>query len=217
MNAVLQPIVDSPLLDDYISRLVRLRDDEQLRRARFVDDAPADRKVEFINGSEIVHSPVSLAHNDVLTRLGTLLSAHVRRHGLGSVGIEKLMVSLTRNDYEPDLCFFSSERAAGFAADQRRFPAPDFIVEILSHSTEDRDRGVKFVDYAAHRVGEYWIVDPDAETVEKYTPVDGEYRLALKLHDGSVTCDAAAGFTIPVRAIFADAENLAALSALLAP
>ncbi len=216
MNALLQPIVDSPLLDDYITRLVRLRDDERLRRARFVDDAPADRKAEFINGREIVHSPVSPAHNDVLTRLGNLLSAHVRRHGLGSVGLEKLMVSLTRNDYEPDLCFFSSNRSAGFAADQRRFPAPDFIVEILSHATEERDRGVKFVDYAAHHVGEYWIIDPEAETVEQYTAVDGEYRLALKLHDGDLTCGAVPGFTIPVRAIFADAENLAALSALLA-
>jgi hypothetical protein len=75
MNALLQPIVDSPLLDDYITRLVRLRDDERLRRARFVGDAPADRKVEFINGREIAHSPVSLAHNDVLARLSALLAA----------------------------------------------------------------------------------------------------------------------------------------------
>ena len=47
-------------------------------------------------------------------------------------------------------------------------PAPDFIAEILSDSTASVDRGVKFQDYAAHGVGEYWIVDPVQQTIEQY-------------------------------------------------
>ncbi|MEY4539280.1 MAG: hypothetical protein RLZZ306_1037, partial [Bacteroidota bacterium] len=30
-------------------------------------------------------------------------------HQLGFVGIEKIMITLTRNDYEPDICFFKKE------------------------------------------------------------------------------------------------------------
>ena len=41
-----------------------------------------------------------------------------------------------------------------------KYPAPDFIAEILSPSTDERDRGIKFEDYAAHGVGEYWLLDP---------------------------------------------------------
>jgi Uma2 family endonuclease len=39
------------------------------------------------------------------------------------------MVSLTRNDYEPDVCFFGNDKAKNFTPKQAQFPAPDFIVK----------------------------------------------------------------------------------------
>jgi Uma2 family endonuclease len=51
---------------------------------------------------------------------------------------------------------------------QMRFPAPDFIAEILSPSTEENDRNIKSTDYAAHGVSEYWIIDPAYRIVEQY-------------------------------------------------
>ena len=44
--------------------------------------------------------------------------------------------------------------------------APDLVIEVLSSSTADLDRGYKQYLYAAHGVREYWLVDPDAEQVE---------------------------------------------------
>jgi Uma2 family endonuclease len=97
-----------------------------------------------------------------------------------------------------------------------KFPAPDFVAEVLSPSTEQADRGVKFQDYAAHGVGEYWILDSDAARLEQYL-LDGEsYTLAIKAGDGTVTSLAVTDFTIPVRALFDEAENLAALERLVA-
>ena len=86
------------------------------------------------------------------------------------------------------------------------FPAPDFAVEILSKSTEKNDRGVKFEDYAFHGVKEYWIIDPDNETIEQYL-LDGKktYQLFVKLNEGIIHCRAVAGFNIPVRALFDEA------------
>lgn len=43
--------------------------------------------------------------------------------------IEKATIGLTRNDYEPDICFFTAEKAAQFTEDQMIFPTPDFVVE----------------------------------------------------------------------------------------
>lgn len=39
--------------------------------------------------------------------------------------------------------------------------APDFIVEILSPSTRDRDLHLKASKYADSGVREYWIIDPE--------------------------------------------------------
>ena len=78
------------------------------------------------------------------------------------------MVSLSRNDYEPDVCFWSINKSNRFQQRQAQFPAPDFVVEVLSVSTEANDRGIRYQDYESHGVREYWIVDPEKQTVEQY-------------------------------------------------
>jgi len=52
--------------------------------------------------------------------------------------------------------------------------APDLVVEILSPSTRKRDKVVKAAAYAKHQVSEYWLVDPEARTLEQYR-LDGEH------------------------------------------
>ena len=96
-----------------------------------------------------------------------------------------------------------------------KFPIPDFICEVLSDSTEQRDRGVKFRDFEQHGVGEYWLVDAEREILEQYLPRDGRYDLALKSGSGEVASQVIAGFRIPIRALFDDAENLRVLRAIL--
>jgi Uma2 family endonuclease len=97
-----------------------------------------------------------------------------------------------------------------------KFPAPDFIAEVLSDSTEANDRGVKFDDYAAHGVREYWLIDPESRVVEQYDLMGDVYGLRLKLNAGLLQSRVIEGFEIPVGAIFDEGENLAALRALLA-
>lgn len=55
--------------------------------------------------------------------------------------------------------------------------APDFVVEVLSPSTEKRDKGYKKSAYEAAGVKEYWLVDVDKRTIEVYELVDGRYEL----------------------------------------
>ncbi len=155
-----------------------------------------------------------LWHNRVGKRLLILLDAFVQIHGVGLVGYEKLMVSLSRNDYEPDLCYFGKEKADQFAPDQMRFPAPDLVVEVLSESTEERDRGVKMEDYAAHGVAEYWLINPETEVIEQYLLTNDQYTLHLKLNSGTLESAVITGFTIPVRAVLDDEMNRQTLAAL---
>jgi Uma2 family endonuclease len=160
VQMTIQQLFHSPKLPLYVQEFQSLLQIEREKRKRFyaaiVDGAMSEeQKVEFINGEVIVHSPVSLRRNVASQSLLLRLSAHVRERRLGYVGYEKLLITLTRNDYEPVIVYFGPEKAQTFTLDQMKFPAPDFVVEVLSPSTEDIDRGIKFQDYAAHGVTEY--------------------------------------------------------------
>ena len=215
MTTILDPLIHSPQLSRYVEQLRGLLDEEQQRREAFYAWVTEDHKAEFVNGEVVVHSPVKLCHDQASSELAVLLFVHISQQKLGLVAHTKLMISLTRNDYEPDICFFRAERAGGFTPDQMRFPAPDFVVEVLSPSTEAHDRGVKFEDYAAHGVAEYWLIDADAETVEQYLLEGETYILQIKARSGVITSPVIAGFEIPIRAIFDPAEHTAALRQLL--
>ena len=215
MDTVLEILLESPKLNLFYAQLHRIVDEEQARREQFYATLREDEKSEFINGEVIVQSPVKLRHNLASHNLSMLLSAYVRRHGLGLVGHEKILVALTRNDYEPDVCYFATEKACTFQPDQMIFPAPDFVAEVLTSSTATVDRGVKFEDYAAHGVGEYWIIDPDSERVEQYLLEGDAYQLAFKADNGVIASRAVAGFAVSVRALFDAGENLVVLGEIL--
>ncbi len=135
-----------------MKRLQAMIEDEHSRRKDFYQWVTEDFKAEFINGKIVVHSPVRKRHWEASDFLSRLLSIYTSIKKIGKVGTEKVMISLTRNDYEPDLVFFSKEKAEAFEEDQVLFPAPDFVVEILSKSTAKVDKTVKKDDYALHRI-----------------------------------------------------------------
>ena len=214
-DLLLERLIASPRLPFYAQRIESILADEQTARRRFYETITEGDKAEFINGEPVYHSPVRLEHNRVGKLLLKLLDTYVTVHNLGYVGYEKIMISLSRNDYEPDLCYFRKEVADRFEPRQMRFPAPDFVVEILSESTAANDRGVKFEDYAAHGVAEYWIIDPMAEVVEQYLLAGEAYTLQAKMSNGALQSRALPGFDVPVRALFDEAENVRALQAIL--
>lgn len=188
---------------------------ERERREKFYDWLTPSTKAEFINGEVIVHSPARLGHIDVTGRLFVLLRSFVKRHKLGLVTSEKALICLTRNDYEPDICFFGVAKEAMLGPDTLKFPVPDFIVEVLSESTEQRDRTVKMQDYALHGVAEYWIVDAEAECIEQRLLSGGRYGEPTVARSGTLKSPTIAGFELPVRAIFDEAEHERTLRAML--
>lgn len=216
METILEPLIQSPALLRHLEQLQELVLEEQERRELFYQTITDAEKAEFINGKVIMHSPVKKQHNLCSGFLYQLLNIYTLRHKTGGfVGFEKIFVSLTRNDYEPDICYFAPEKAQHFTAHQMKFPAPDFIAEILSPSTETIDRGVKFEDYAAHGVAEYWIINPESKTVEQYVEQNGIYNLLATLHEGVIRSSAIVGFEIPLLALFDEYEHLLALQAIL--
>ncbi len=214
METLLESFVRSPKLVLYNRHIRSLLSEERRRRKQFYEDITEQQKAEFINGEIIVHSPVKLEHEFASTNLMMLLRSYVMLHKIGYVGHEKMMISLTRNDYEPDVCFWSSKKSAKFKPKQMKFPAPDFIAEVLSPPTRDIDRTVKLEDYEAHGVKEYWIIDPGFRSVEQYVLKRKQYQLEAKAESEILKSQAVKGFEIYVGALFDENEHLKALRKL---
>jgi Uma2 family endonuclease len=207
MDTVLTPLLQSPKLPDYVRELNDFLKAEQKRREDFYRTVRDDQKSEFINGEVVCHSPAKEMHNFIRQNLELIFVRYVRKQKKGIIRTEKSLVKLTRNDFEPDICFFNREKAASLNGNTLFYPAPDFVVEILSSSTEKRDRGVKKADYALHGVQEYWIVNPDTREVEQYLLAGEQYELKEKMGHGTVRCAVLSGLEIPLSAIFEEEEN----------
>ncbi|RLS44101.1 MAG: Uma2 family endonuclease [Planctomycetota bacterium] len=215
LDSLVEPLLHSPRLPEIAEALqVRLRD-EAARRVRFYADMSDAEKVEFIDGEVVSHPSSTNSELQVRQLVQQLLSIAVDRRDMGAVRGGFCLCVFRRNDYQPDVVFFGRDKAATFTPNTMKFPVPDLAVEVLSMSTESRDRGVKLDDYAAQGVAEYWIVDPDLEVVEQYLARDGQFELKLKSNSGDLTSPTLGGLTLPIKSFFDPQENFAAIQSLV--
>jgi Uma2 family endonuclease len=214
-NDIINTIVHSPQMPQYIVTLNSLWNEEQKKRKQFYGEMDESRKMEFIEGEIIVHSPAKDRHIMAQMNLAKILSTFVINNKLGLIRVEKALVKLTRNDFEPDICFFNKTVSKKINGDTMFYPSPNFVVEILSKSTEKTDRGIKFSDYAIHDVKEYWIIDSGKKVIEQYLLVKGRYELAVKIKSGAIECSVLKGLNIPVAAIFNEVKNVDFLKTII--
>jgi Uma2 family endonuclease len=68
--------------------------------------------------------------------------------------------------FQPDLVFIR-EQNREIISDVVH-GSPDLVAEVLSASTEKRDRGPKMETYARYGIEEYWLVDLGKQVIEIY-------------------------------------------------
>lgn len=118
-------------------------------------------------GDELAVTPSpSSRHQRIVSDLVMRMRSFADEHGLGEVFVGPLDVLFGEGDYvQPDLLFVRAERL-DLVSERGVEGPPDLVVEIASPSTAARDRGVKLARYRHFGVPEYWIVDPEAQTIE---------------------------------------------------
>lgn len=178
-------------------------EDEQKRRAEYVDWLKPGKRAEFINGEIVLKSPSKSIDSQVLKRIMLLLDVHIRFEKSGSIAFVSNLCRFPRNDYMPDFAFFDKKNSAKITGETTVFPIPQLIVEVLSVTAAYFIRTIKFRDYAVNGVKEYWIVDTFLDQIEQYILKDGDYILNKK-HDVSstLTSEVLVNFTAPVAAFF---------------
>lgn len=204
VEKIYNQLKDLPELVLIMSKLQKDLQNEHEKRLAYYALIHEDVNAEFIAGEIVFNSPVKLEHWDTTNKLAARLTVFVEENNLGKVGTEKVCISLSRNNYEPDICFFNNEKTSLMNKGQMLFPAPDFVVEVLSESTKERDYGVKYRDYAAHGVLEYWIINTDTRTIEQYILNENkEYELNVKISEqGVLKSKAVTGFEVEISKIF---------------
>ena len=130
---------------------------------------PEDKRYEILDGELYVVPAPGTKHQRVSKRLQTALILQVERKGLGEIFNAPYDVLLSEEDIvQPDILFVRKDRQV-IIGDLNIRGAPDLVIEILSPGTRTRDLEIKEKIYAGFGVQEYWIVDPEVESIEVLT------------------------------------------------
>jgi Uma2 family endonuclease len=168
--------------------------------ARLPDDGT---RYEVIDGVLYMAPSPTADHQSTSIRLAGAMLDYADAHELGEIFTAPLDVKLPNQPVplQPDILFVRTERRS--IVKRKVEGVPDLVVEILSPSSRDYDRNVKFDVYEEAGVPEYWIVDPHTRTVEVFVLEAGEYVLLGRWGaGGTATSRVLAGFEIPVASIF---------------
>lgn len=130
---------------------------------------PNGQRAELIDGQIYDMAPPSYLHQKLVMELSATIRDYVKSHG-GPCEVlpAPFAVFLNQDDHnyvEPDVSVICDP---GKINDRGCNGAPNFIIEIVSPSSQRMDYLTKLFKYRTAGVREYWIVNPMKETVQTY-------------------------------------------------
>ena len=131
---------------------------------------PEGQRAELIDGQIYDMAPPSPMHQELVMELSATFRDYIKKNG-GSCKVYPAPFAVflnedDRNYVEPDIsviCDSSKVDNRGYQG------APDFIIEIVSPSSQRMDYLTKLFKYRTAGVREYWIVNPLQRTVQVYS------------------------------------------------
>jgi Uma2 family endonuclease len=175
-------------------------------RVSFADleRAPEDGLRYELYDGEVFVVPAPLPRHQVVQHLiADMLRDYAAEHGGFAVASP---IDIVFSDYDvlqPDVVFFTATRAHLVDLDRVIRNPPDLCVEVISPSTQDRDRGRKMQMFARFGVPEYWIVEPRARRLEVYRLERDAYALFADMSgEGVLESPTIAGLTFSLAGLF---------------
>lgn len=159
------------------------------------------KRYELIEGELVLNPAPNTRHQRLQRKFLVALDNYFSAHRNGEVFNAPFDVVLSEDVVlEPDVVVVLKEHAARIGTNNLQGP-PDLAIEILSPGTRRKDEILKRRLYEHHGVNEYWIVDPEEETVRIYRR-DGETFAAGEVVE-IITSPLLPGFSLDVRDVFA--------------
>lgn len=168
----------------------------------FPDDS---KRHELIDGEHYMTPAPSTTHQRLSLAIAHRIAAYLDEQPLGHLYTAPTDVVLSKTDVvQPDLLFVSSARSSIITA-QNVQGAPDLAVEIVSDATRKTDEIIKRKLYERFGVQEYWIVDPELETIKVYRLTGQGYQRVAELSreaDDTLTTPLLPDLSLPLSKIF---------------
>lgn len=152
-------------------------------------------RYELVDGVVCMSPSPTPAHQAIVLEIGAQIRNHLQQHPLGKVYVE-LDVQL-RADlvYRPDVIFLQAERAQ--QCRERVVGPPDLIVEVVSPDSKRYDAETKRGDYERCGVAEYWMIDPQRDSMV-FLRLQGERYVEIKPTGNRLASEAVPGFTLDI-------------------
>ncbi len=160
---------------------------------------------ELLNGEIMRRSSPNIPRQRVSLKLIRHLDRYNEEKQLGELFHAPYDVCLDENNagIQPDILFVSHERNFVILDNNGIVGVPDLIIEILSKGTAGKDRGIKKDIYEQFAVREYWIVDPQARSIEVYQIQDNRYRLcSFAAEEGTIQSSVLTDLELDVSTVF---------------
>jgi Uma2 family endonuclease len=133
---------------------------------------------ELWDGNLIMSPSPSFFHQEVVLRFYRQLHDWVASRGLGKVITAPIDMVLSEHRVtQPDVVFVAKGRLG--IIQRVVMGAADLVCEVISLGGRSRDRIEKRDLYEQYGVKEYWIIDPEARTVEVLHLQAGRYELVV--------------------------------------
>jgi len=182
------------------------RPDTRLTYDDFLQFPDDGKRHELIDGEHYVTPSPNLRHQRLSGRLHLSLAEYLRAHpSVGEVYYAPLDVVLSHWDIvEPDLLLVAADQV-NILTEKNVVGAPALVVEILSPSTRKRDQQLKHRLFEKKGVREYWMIDPEQNTVTVDRLDDGATftRIGVLGSDGLLTTPLLSGWALPLSQLFA--------------
>jgi Uma2 family endonuclease len=145
----------------------------RMTAAEYAQLPETTQPMELYNGEVIVMPTPTPQHQMLIARLFLLLSRIVHQ---GVLFLSPLDVHLDElHVVQPDILWIAPGSKCTIG-EKYLSGAPDLVIEVLSPSTERRDRREKYALYERHGVREYWMVSAESAYIEVYTLKDGRFE-----------------------------------------
>jgi Uma2 family endonuclease len=170
---------------------------------QFPDDG---MRHELIDGEHYVTPSPNTKHQTLSINLTVLIGSWLERNPIGQLFHAPFDVVFSNFDVvEPDLLYLSNARAADALTPQHVRGVPELVIEIASPGTRKRDETVKRRLYERAGVSEYWVVDPEIDTVCVYRLEGDAFARVIELAADAgdiVTSALLPGLEIPLSRVF---------------
>ncbi|MEQ1900477.1 MAG: Uma2 family endonuclease [Devosia sp.] len=146
-----------------------------------LEAVPPHLVAEIIGGTLLTHPRPSRRHVTTAIALAVELGGPFQK-GRGGPGgwifADEPELHLGADVLVPDVAGWRVERLNAHPETSYFTVSPDWICEILSASTEKRDRTIKMQAYAEANVPYFWLIDPRQQMLEVFELNEGQWRVA---------------------------------------